>query len=40
VKREKKELKRKAEIIKNSAVNNKVPLSRKDDSHCRFMSQI
>lgn len=40
VKREKKELKKKVEIIKKSAVNNKVPLSKKDDSHCRFISQI
>lgn len=40
VKRDKKELKRKSEIIKNSCINNKVPLSRKDGSHCRFIPQI
>lgn len=36
----KERVEKKAEIIKNSAVNNKVPLLRKDDSHCRFISQI
>lgn len=27
-------------MVKNSSVNNKIPLSRKDDSHYRYISQI